>query len=116
MVKSKRFLPFLLFFIFFLSLLYLVLQAHLVEKGFLVEMERQKVEALEAEKEQLEVEVAQLSSLDRIYYLAVSDLGMIPQDQSLYLVAGYQPSQVSELTGASRSTYSLTEVKGDRHQ
>ncbi|MDK2896382.1 MAG: hypothetical protein PWP04_502 [Candidatus Atribacteria bacterium] len=113
MVKSKRFLPFLLFFIFFLSLLYLVLQAHLVEKGFLVETEREKVEVLKAEKEKLEVEVAQLASLDRIYYLAVSELGMIPQGQSLYLVAGYQ---VAEIAGSSEIAYRLPEMEGDRGQ
>ncbi|MCX6091119.1 MAG: cell division protein FtsL [Candidatus Atribacteria bacterium] len=87
---------FLLAFILTMSFLYLALQAYSIEKSFIVEMEKNRMEDLQAEKEKLEVEVSFLSSFDRIKDLATSRLGMKIPDRTMYLTEAHQKVQLEE--------------------
>ncbi|GEM_PF-547044 len=76
------------FLCFFGALFYLSLQALLLERGFLVESKRERIENLMAEKIRLEMEIAQLTSLERIKEIAENRLGMVSPRQVVYLVTG----------------------------
>jgi len=87
MKRVKSWLIFGLFFIFSLSFLCVTLQALLLEKSFLVEQKREDVENLLATKEKLKMEIAQLSSLERIKEVAINQLGMTYPDKTVYMVS-----------------------------
>ena len=87
MKKAKSWLVFGLFFVFSLSFLYVTLQAMLLEKSFLVEQKREDVDNLLATKDKLKMEIAQLSSLERIKEVAINQLGMICPDKTVYMVS-----------------------------
>lgn len=87
MKQVKPWLVFGLFFVFSLSFLYVTLQAMLLEKSFLVEQKRESVDNLLATREKLKMEIAQLSSLERIKEVAVNQLGMVYSDNTVYMVS-----------------------------
>lgn len=70
------------------ALVYLGLQALVLEKSFLVAQKRAILEDLIAQREKLVVEVAELSSLERIRTIAVERLGMVPPERVVYAVVG----------------------------
>ncbi|MEN3202298.1 MAG: hypothetical protein ABDK87_01030 [Atribacterota bacterium] len=76
----------LLFFV--IALAYLGLQALVLEKSFLVAQKRAILEDLIAQREKLVVEVAELSSLERIRTIATERLGMVPPERVVYAVVG----------------------------
>lgn len=77
-----------LLFFFSVAMLYLGMQALVLEKSFLVAQKRVVLEDLAAEKERLESEVATLSSLERIRSIAEQRLGMVPPERVVYAVVG----------------------------
>lgn len=77
-----------LFLFFFLALVYLGMQALVLEKSFLVAQKRAALEDLIAQREKLAAEVATLSSLERIRTLATERLGMVPPERVVYAVVG----------------------------
>lgn len=87
MKRVKSWLIFGLFFIFSLSFLCVTLQALLLEKSYLVEQKRKNIDNLLATREKLKMEIAQLSSLERIKEVAINQLGMTYPDQTVYMVS-----------------------------
>lgn len=77
-----------MFFFFLVALVYLGMQALVLERSFLVAQKRAVLEDLAAEKEKLESEVAALSSLERIRSIAEDRLGMVPPERVIYAVIG----------------------------
>lgn len=77
-----------LFFFFFVAMLYLGMQALVLEKSFHVAQKKALLEGLLAKKERLEIEVATLSSLERIRTLAEERLGMVSPTRVVYVVMG----------------------------
>ncbi|MBP9015771.1 MAG: septum formation initiator family protein [Candidatus Atribacteria bacterium] len=110
-MKGLRFwLIFGLFFVFSLSFLCVTLQALLLEKSFLVEQKRDKVENLLATEEKLKVEIARLSSLDRIKDVAINQLGMTYPDETIYMVSS---SALGGGEGELVSSKTLKETQGE---
>ena len=70
-----------------MSFLYLLLQAEIVEKGFVLNLKKERIENLIANKERMEIEISQLSSMDRIRDLATHKLGMRLPEKTIYLAA-----------------------------
>ncbi len=85
-----------LLFFFFVALVYLGVQALVLEKSFLVAQKRALLEDLVAQKEKLLSEVATLSSLERIRSIAMERLGMVPPERVVYAVLGREVLGESE--------------------
>ncbi|HSV31213.1 MAG TPA: hypothetical protein VLH40_04215 [Atribacteraceae bacterium] len=77
-----------LMFVLCMSLAYLAVQAQLVNRSFLLDMKRGRVESLLAERNRLEVAIAQAASLDRIGEIATNRLGMVQPTETIYLASG----------------------------
>ncbi|MEN3183430.1 MAG: septum formation initiator family protein [Atribacterota bacterium] len=77
-----------LLFFFLVALVYLSMQALVLEKSFLVAQKRATLEDLVAQRERLATEVAALSSLERIRTIATERLGMVPPERVVYAVVG----------------------------
>ncbi|MBC7217064.1 MAG: septum formation initiator family protein [Candidatus Caldatribacterium sp.] len=77
-----------LFCLFLVALVYLGMQALVLEKSFLVAQKRALLEDLMAQREKLAAEVAALSSLERIRNVATERLGMVPPERIVYAVVG----------------------------
>ncbi len=104
MSRLKQFM--FLFFLIFMALAYLATQARLVERGFSVDVKRTVVEQLVAERDRLEMKIAQASSLERIEEIATGTLGMVPPGETLYLASG--GSSVSAGEGDRQLAQALT--------
>jgi len=88
-----------LFFLIFMvgmSFFYLLLQAEIIEKGFFLELKKDKIEKLIADKEYIEVEISHLSSMDRVKEIATGKLGMVLPKNTMYLAAADQKVQLVE--------------------
>ncbi|MGQ9623027.1 MAG: septum formation initiator family protein [Candidatus Caldatribacteriaceae bacterium] len=96
MRRVRRLLGGALFFFFFMAMLYLGMQALVLEKSFQVAQKKALLESLLAEKERLETEVANLSSLERIRTLAEERLGMVSPTRVVYVVVGKEVLGESE--------------------
>lgn len=73
-----------------MSFLYLLLQAEIVEKGFILGLKKERIENLIANKDRIEIEISHLSSMDRIKEIATQKLGMVLPERTIFLAAADQ--------------------------
>jgi len=90
----KKAALFFLIFIVGMSFLYLLLQAEIVEKGFYLNLKKDRIEKLVADRDQIEIEISHLSSMERIKEIATNKLGMIFPEKTIYLAATGQKVQL----------------------
>ncbi|NLJ49367.1 MAG: hypothetical protein GX428_07265 [Candidatus Atribacteria bacterium] len=91
---------FFLIFMVSMSFLYLSLQAEIVEKGFILSLKKERIENLIANKDRIEIEISQLSSMDRIREIATNKLGMVLPERTIFLAAADQKVQLKESEAA----------------
>ena len=102
---------FFLIFMVGMCFLYLFLQAEIVEKGFILSIKKERIESLIADKDRIEIDIAHLSSMDRIKEIATERLGMVFPEKTIYLAAAHQKVQLkrNEITVAEH--FSEMELK-----
>jgi len=102
---------FFLIFMVSMSFLYLLLQAEIIESGFILSIKKDRIENLIAEKDRIEVEMAQLSSMDRIKEIATTRLGMVLPEKTIYLAAMQRKVQLKGKETTVAENFSELELK-----
>jgi len=90
----KNIAVFFLIFMVSMSFLYLLLQAEIVEKGFVLSLKKERIESLVANKDRIEIEISHLSSMDRIKEIATNKLGMVLPERTIFLAAADRKVQL----------------------
>lgn len=90
-----------------MSFLYLLLQAEIVEKGFILGLKKERIENLIANKDRIEIEISHLSSMDRIKEIATQKLGMVLPERTIFLAAA---DQKVELKGSEAA---IAEIRNE---
>lgn len=92
-----------------MSFLYLLLQAEIVEKGFILGLKKERIENLIANKDRIEIEISHLSSMDRIKEIATQKLGMVLPERTIFLAAA---DQKVELKGSEAAVAEIRNETG----
>ena len=92
-----------------MSFLYLLLQAEIVEKGFILGLKKERIENLIANKDRVEIEISHLSSMDRIKEIATQKLGMVLPERTIFLAAA---DQKVELKGSEAAVAEIRNETG----
>lgn len=92
-----------------MSFLYLLLQAEIVEKGFILGLKKERIENLIANKDSIEIEISHLSSMDRIKEIATQKLGMVLPERTIFLAAA---DQKVELKGSEAAVAEIRNETG----
>ncbi|NLJ39262.1 MAG: hypothetical protein GX432_10935 [Candidatus Atribacteria bacterium] len=105
----KNIAIFFLIFMVSMSFLYLLLQAEIVEKGFILGLKKERIENLIANKDRIEIEISHLSSMDRIKEIATQKLGMVLPERTIFLAAA---DQKVELKGSEAAVAEIRNETG----
>lgn len=105
----KNIAIFFLIFMVGMSFLYLLLQAEIVEKGFILGLKKERIENLIANKDSIEIEISHLSSMDRIKEIATQKLGMVLPERTIFLAAA---DQKVELKGSEAAVAEIRNETG----
>jgi len=105
----KNIAIFFLIFMVGMSFLYLLLQAEIVEKGFILGLKKERIENLIANKDRIEIEISHLSSMDRIKEIATQKLGMVLPERTIFLAAA---DQKVELKGSEAAVAEIRNETG----